>query len=550
MSLRGLLVTTLALSLPFAAAADVTPFGERVDKAITKGLDWLRGEQREDGSIGGKATGLALLAFLEKRESADWTAPPVGYEGSTPEDQERMRRAVKYILTTDEAFREFDGRAEMYRTGSSLLALTLYRRTGGPDDVGATVTDAEGKEVPLTVQQGIVWAALHLLMQQGLAPEEERQGWYNLGGWNYWMPESDGDLSTTQFAMAGLSSVLGGRLFSEAELKRPILDLLNVTLDDRQKEAVREHFERRLGKEDLDDAYFEALTVGDLRDAIESALAYAARPGHFLDATSNEDGGHHYRGAAPDSPGRGSSHAMTATAVWTYRLAGVPTSDPRVQAAIRWLRDWYTYEDEANWHGSYYYYIWAFAKSMEVARLTPQEKAPEGVLVGHALGGKRDPAADGFPEEAAAEQHDRAPWYYDFAWRLTDIQEEDGSWPRCAPQPAEPPPQPPEPAVQGRQTCGSDDVSTAAFSLLILQRSLGGACVDSDADGYCDDDDNCPDTPNSDQRDGDGDGQGDACSPQGESDDGGCAAAAAPTAPATTALLLTLLLALRLRRRV
>jgi hypothetical protein len=36
-------------------------------------------------------------------------------------------------------------------------------------------------------------------------------------------------------------------------------------------------------------------------------------------------------------------------------------------------------------------------------------------------------------------------------------------------------------------------------------------CPDRDADGVCDDEDNCPDSPNPEQRDGDDDGRGDAC---------------------------------------
>lgn len=39
----------------------------------------------------------------------------------------------------------------------------------------------------------------------------------------------------------------------------------------------------------------------------------------------------------------------------------------------------------------------------------------------------------------------------------------------------------------------------------------GVSCDDIDADGLCDDDDNCPEVDNADQADGDGDGQGDAC---------------------------------------
>ncbi len=49
------------------------------------------------------------------------------------------------------------------------------------------------------------------------------------------------------------------------------------------------------------------------------------------------------------------------------------------------------------------------------------------------------------------------------------------------------------------------------------QRAVGGdeippcSCLDSDGDGVCDDEDNCPDDPNPDQRDDDGNGVGDYC---------------------------------------
>ncbi|MBK9326535.1 MAG: thrombospondin type 3 repeat-containing protein [Hydrogenophilales bacterium] len=50
-----------------------------------------------------------------------------------------------------------------------------------------------------------------------------------------------------------------------------------------------------------------------------------------------------------------------------------------------------------------------------------------------------------------------------------------------------------------------------AYAILVLQRSLGGACADGDNDGVCDDEDNCPADANSNQADADGDGVGDVC---------------------------------------
>ena len=56
-----------------------------------------------------------------------------------------------------------------------------------------------------------------------------------------------------------------------------------------------------------------------------------------------------------------------------------------------------------------------------------------------------------------------------------------------------------------------DAIARQSYALLVLQRATGGGCVDSDGDGVCDAEDNCPARPNPDQRDTDEDGIGDVC---------------------------------------
>jgi len=53
-----------------------------------------------------------------------------------------------------------------------------------------------------------------------------------------------------------------------------------------------------------------------------------------------------------------------------------------------------------------------------------------------------------------------------------------------------------------------------SYALLVLQRSTGGGCVDTDGDGVCDDVDNCPAVANANQANTYGDARGDACEPR------------------------------------
>ncbi len=404
--IRPFITVSCALGLTLAAlpaSAQITPFANRVNDGINRGLDYLRAQQNGNGGWG-EATGLAMLTFLEKRASADWNSPAVGYVGMDLADQERARNAARYCINSVPGF----DRAETpssYASGACLMGLSLYLVTGGPDDVGGVVP----------VSQAVANGVASLRSTQGNSGA-------NQGGWNYTSAGNDGDLSTTQFSMAGLSA---------ASALRP----------------------------DADD------TLGRSADFVRNA--------------QNGDGGHKYRGGGNYR----STSAMTASGAWCYKLAGLPTGDARLQQSMTWLRNNYSYDSIItinNWK-SQFYYLWAAAKALEVT----SDDGSGNFIFSDNIGGARDPAGDGFPEESPR-------WYYDFAWYLTNVQQGNGAF------------------CPGNNCWNA--ISATAFSILVLQRSLGGVCiVDDDLDGLCSTEDNCPEVPNPDQADADGDQIGDLC---------------------------------------
>jgi len=410
----ALAAALIAATCAAPAEAAVTPFGQRVNDAIERGLSHFRGRQAGNGGINdganGGTTGLAMLTFLEKRTSADWNAPSQGYDGMDAGDQAVVQRGINYCARTLAGI----GDKYSYHAGACLMAASLYRVTGGPDNIGGTSVD---NYILDTVNQ----------LNQGQGRSN-----CNNGGWNYLDPEPNGDLSTTQFVMAGLKA------------------------------------------------------ASALAPAAGNRLA-AAVP--FINSTKFFDGGHMYRGCGTEWAGGSlsSSTAMTASGVWTYRLAGQPTTDGNVQSALRWLRDNYRYDSiiyQPNvpiFGQSRFYALWAAAKAYEV---TADDGGGAG-LYSDAIGGQRDPAADGYPEETRR-------WYYDFAHWLVTTQGGDGAW-----------------CTDGN--CWNRQAATA-YAILVLQRSLGGVCIlDDDDDGLCSTEDNCPSVPNPDQADRDNDGVGDAC---------------------------------------
>jgi MYXO-CTERM domain-containing protein len=190
--LATLTVAAVAMVVaPPAAHAFRTPFGDRVHQSVERGLAWIRA-QEANGNYFQWFTPLAGLTLMEARTSANWGAPTRGYANAGADDQARLVRMARATIDFDPALRAAGGSFSL-GTGSALMFLYQFRRSGGPNDVQAGVL------VDAAIANGA--AAL----QAAQANDAAQCG---NGGWNANAPEGDGDVLSTMFAAAGLSAAV------------------------------------------------------------------------------------------------------------------------------------------------------------------------------------------------------------------------------------------------------------------------------------------------------------------------------------------------------
>jgi Thrombospondin type 3 repeat len=481
--------TCAALSLTaMTAQAAPTPFEVDVSTAIDRGIEYLANTGAfNNPSSSGNASGLPMLALLEKRATGVATDPPQGYTGANATDKARLRTAASYILD-----RANETGFYAYADGAWMFALAEYALTDGPDKSVLAPANADYE----TIKQ-----VMDRLVDRALAAQRKAPTYPNAIDQGYWCYNNAGceDSSTTQFVVAGLASAKA--FYSSAKAgDQPYADAARVASIDTALALAKQAYE------------LNGLVGSD----------YGVVVGGNCAVMSPTERGHGY-GAQSYRP----SLTQTASGIYIQLFGGANVNSPMVQNYMEWIRNRYRYTDLDSMGNSWptlswSYYMWSSFKAMELIRQSGI--APAGANLG----------ADSFGTLAAAgaplcnqRQVNKTPaslarvasfgpgavgyygasssgQYFDYAHQILSLQCYDGAAP-----------------VNGNDGgffCNGspsywDAPAHQAYLLLVLQRSTGGGCVDTDGDGVCDNVDNCPAVANPGQQDSNGNGIGDACEP-------------------------------------
>jgi hypothetical protein len=449
----GILYVAVLSAFATGAQAGHAEFKADVNAAIDAGLAYSRANNHF--TVYTEANGLSLLTLLEKESL------PAGYNGLDAADKTLAQNAA-CILIDGGGFGDRGGFYSYY-DGQVLMGLSVYLDTGGPDTPAAPAGySCVGRSARQTIDKVVDRA---LAAQTGGVPAAG-----NCAG--FWGYTSTGcDSSTTQFTLAGLAAAKG--------------------------------FYSKMG-ESVDKARIPLITDALNRTSDGYAVnAKAQSGGQFDTCGAGGCAGHGYQVS-----GYGPSHQQTASGTWGQLTgAGKNVNDPAIQRYLHWLQNSYYYDTNyvnQGWSPAYFYYLWSSSKAYNIieaagaptaaGNVDPGDMGTLPVVVGRQA--NRNSGLDTRPAPrgpGAAGYYAGTPvgWYYDYAYRLMTLQNAAGQFPNPN---------------------GSWDAEVDhAYAILVLQRSLGGACADGDNDGVCDDEDNCPADANSNQADADGDGVGDVC---------------------------------------
>ena len=441
------LVTALAMVLALGTAANAqTNFDNDVNAAIDAGLTYLTTQGvYANPSNAGNSAGLSALALLEKRAGLLPSDPPQGYNGASAADKVKLDAIMAYIITRAQASSFY-----AYRDGADLMALSVYLRTGGPNQAGAIAAiNTTFDRVRLNQDAEGYWCYFNMFCQ---------------------------DSSTTQLVMAGLAS-------------------------------AKSVF--------LDPAYADATRAGQLNTLVTKARAAYTAHGDDLPAVTTggqlevTERGHGY------GVGWSPSIQQTASGTWIQLVGGGDLNDNSINGYLRWIRNRYRYTSinvnglYNSWTASHYYYLWSSSKAytfMEESGVAPTAGHLSTLDLGVLQPGDapafasrqvhRDPATDTRPPIRGAGgagyySAEAKSWYYDYAYTLMSQQIAGGFF--------------------NSPDSYWEAYSNQAYALLVLVRSIGGGCVDTDGDSVCDEEDNCKLVANTNQLDQDSDGVGNAC---------------------------------------
>jgi hypothetical protein len=453
------------------ASAVTTNFSDDVETAIDRGIDWhdAQGHLSAVNNSCGEGAGLAALAVLEKRRDASQNALSQGWAFANAADRTRIENVVTYVATRAAQPLPYYN----YRDGADAMALALYLRTSGPDANNLTAPNLP------QAAAGLAAATDRLLQTQ-----------QPFGYWCYADPDPNGcpDSSVTQLAIAGLA-------------------------------AARATF--------LTPAFADPGRVASIDAALQLTGNLYATNNH-VGALEPGELAHGYQGARPDLgvPGSGGSLQQTASGTWAMLVGGRTVNDAPVQSYLRWLRNRFRYTDlnidGEGWIHSLRYFMWSATKSFRL--IETAGNALPGVLTPADVGGLDPAAAPAYgPRQPHldptlvvrpasfgaggagyyADPNEPARWYFDFAYTLLTHQDLNAGAPADFGYFV-----PPANVANGSYWNACAD---QAWAILVLERALGGLCLDDDGDGICNDEDDCPQEADPDQVDENGNGIGDAC---------------------------------------